>query len=1650
MLACGYNFCIFVKKSFNMKKILFLILIIFSFTNVKASHLMGGEITWECVKMPGPDLGKYIFTMKLYRDCDGIVLNQTPEIVELWDNGVNILNITCDFISNSDISPLCNSANSFPNQALDCLTNPVGAVEEYIYQSTPLQLVGTPPISGWHFTWDECCRNDALDNLLDPDIQGFTLRASMYPFTDPITGMVLPANPCFDSSPVFNESPKTIICSGYPFAYSHNASDPELDSIRYYWAEPLDDGFLAYDPDPANNSPAAIPFVGGFTFNSPIPGGPALNPISGEISYASIISGNYATVTRVESFKCGQKIAEIHRDIQAVLIPCSPLPGGGQNNPPLVPPPLGAQVWTVTQGSTVLDAYETTVTAGELVTFNIQGVDTNLYNGVTQQDLTMEVSGGQIIDPVTSTCANPPCATFVSNLGLPTPIISPGLVEGVFEWQTTCDHVSSDIACGRTTNLYQFSVKVYDDFCPAPAIRNVTLMVYVEADNQMQVSKIEPSCFGNDGEISISPSLSITQIAWDAEIFDLSGNLVAGSYNILGNIGSLSNLSAGNYILRASGAGGCIVEDSVILLLAPNPLNMHTNSTDVSCYGGSDGEISVYLDNGLLPYTFFINGVENINPPPYDSLFTDLTEGTYIITIADSDSCGLVETIYIDAPNFPLQILSSNSVTICDTSLEGFTYAYAAGGTPYSSGVYLFEWYDSNMGSIGVGDSIFNLGVGDYFLEVTDSNDCQANLPITVSTPQLPLEISSLVIEPVVCTGASTGWVVASAGLGTAPYSYVWSDMNGVVLKTTNNVLYGDTLSGLSADTYHLMVSDASGCIKERTIYIVEDPILLEISSVLVADSIDCYGDLDGRAVVTMSPSSGSPSYSYLWDNGETSLVANSLSGGLHTVTVTDSRGCVVVGSVDIPENSQISSTLLITNPISCYGDNDGSIQVSTLGGVQLLTTPGYDYFWSNGVSSNINYIDNLSQGSYFITTRDELGCVIVDSIYLPEPSPLYVNASQILRVSCNGLSDGSAYALGVGGTLPYEFTWLNNSIVDLSSNDSSNVDILFSGLETVSLEDSRGCIIEDTVLITQPEELVVIISDSSFAYCTGVNTASATAFAVGGSSPYTYEWDDNNLVPQSSITALNLDAGTYTVTVEDTRGCLADVSVDLTHVTSTMLAAINTLGPSSGSTSCYGSNDGALTVQVNGGSLPYTYQWFGPTGISFNDSIFNLSEGNYSVTVTDINGCIVNTDQEITSPAPLLYTISSSTNTSCLGSCDGEVELYIQGGVAPYEAQLLDIHSGISLPYSVNSSSLVTGVCTGIYTITIKDANNCDGVLLLGGSDEAILDTTITTDISAVVTQDINCYGSSTGAVSAINPQTSASYSYTWLDLNGNTVSTSSTASSLQAGDYILSSSWNNVAGCTTLDTITILQRSLIFSNAVVNNASCEGRNDGSIITAASGGVGVSYLYSWSPLSATSSSVSNLAAGTYTLTITDANNCSVLESYTVTEPGQLVATVTSSQTYILNASATGGTPPYSYVWEDQNQFGFQVGTGPSYTVGSYGTYYVVVTDANSCESISNSVTYNQGPLSIGDLNTEIYLSVYPNPFREETTVDFGQRINSAEIRIIDIYGKLIELYEITNSDKYVIKRTDKASGVYFIEVEIERQYLSTVKLIIE
>ena len=452
-----------------MKKFfVFILSILFSF-NTFSSHLMGGEITWECLKS-GPDAGKYIFTMKVYRDCSGISVSTITQVIQVW-NHPTVTGIDVDFILQQDVSPLCDPSSS-GNPQLNCASGDPGSVEEYIFQSQPASLPGVPPTAGWQFTWDNCCRNAAITNVLNPSSAGFTLRASMFPFVDPTTGIPTPAEPCFDSSPEFKEQPKTILCTGFPFSYSHNAFDEELDELVYSWGEPLDDFLNVYNP-PVD--PMPLVFNAPYTVSSPLPGSPTLDPSTGEVSYNANISGNFVTCIKVQAWKCNQLVAEIYREVQVVLIACPTMPASPiPNNPPEVSAPF-------LDSLTGAPTYDTTIFAGSLVEFVIDGIDNDLYNGNTPQELVMEVSGGQFADDfqTVSNCLNPPCATFNNAAGVPAPFSNFGTVSGIFRWQTSCNHIAANVGCGQTSNVFTFLVKVYDDFCPANGVKFATIKVTV-------------------------------------------------------------------------------------------------------------------------------------------------------------------------------------------------------------------------------------------------------------------------------------------------------------------------------------------------------------------------------------------------------------------------------------------------------------------------------------------------------------------------------------------------------------------------------------------------------------------------------------------------------------------------------------------------------------------------------------------------------------------------------------------------------------------------------------------------------------------------------------------------------------------------------------------------------------------------------------------------------------------------------------------------------------------------------------------------------------------------------------------------------------------------------------------------------------------
>lgn len=447
-----------------------------------ASHLMGGEITWEC-----QGNGQYIFTVKLYRDCNGTPSDDSITVYVF--NNPALDSIRLRVTSRKDISPACNAGGPVIScQAAE--TQPgwpdspniiAGAVQESVFKSKPITLTGTPPAKGWIFTYDECCRNSSISNLVSPFMYGFTLRAVMYAYSGKNAG------PCFDSSPTFLESPSSVICLGSPFTYNHNASDPDLDSLVYAWDKPYTDFGGIYDPP---NNPSPIKFMDGYSFDSPLPGTkqhalnvPAtINAATGEISFTSYTQGYFVTVVRVEAWKCGQKVAEVYREMQIVLLPCS----------------------TNAKPQVTFTTHKDTVEAGELVTFTVKGHDDGKLANGTPQTLTITASGTQFgagFSSTTTGCLNPPCAT----LSPAAPISGQTDVTTNFSWQTGCDHVSAISDCNPHPNTYTFVFKTQDDFCPAPSQNISTVSITVLAKPVVQSP--QPRC------VAVLPNGDVT-LTW--------------------------------------------------------------------------------------------------------------------------------------------------------------------------------------------------------------------------------------------------------------------------------------------------------------------------------------------------------------------------------------------------------------------------------------------------------------------------------------------------------------------------------------------------------------------------------------------------------------------------------------------------------------------------------------------------------------------------------------------------------------------------------------------------------------------------------------------------------------------------------------------------------------------------------------------------------------------------------------------------------------------------------------------------------------------------------------------------------------------------------------------------------------------------------
>jgi hypothetical protein len=543
-----------------MKKLLLIPFVYCLFLNTVsfASHMMGGEITWTCVT-EGPDAGKFIFHMKAYRDCGGTGGPTGTESLTVT-NYPGFSSIPMNLISQTDISPNCYLDPDPITCAGTTFGNYVGSVEEFVFQSAPVDMSGTPPAAGWIFSWSLCCRNSIVTNLTDADSYSLVLRAVMYSLNN--TEIVR----CYDESPSFAESPSTVICAGFPLVYNQHAFDKELDSLKYTWAPALNvmgGAALGYEP--------------GYSITSPLPGTthnpnniPAImDSITGEIKMTSFTTGFFVTVVKVQAFKCGYLVAEVYREIQVAIIACSAL-----NEAPEITPPF---IDTVANDT----VFSTAVLAGDLVQFEFKGFDDGVNGtgpGALSQELTLTAFSNQFgenfSNPFTG-CINPPCATLTPA----PPIIGTDSVSIFFEWQTDCNHITFNAGCNNSSNKYYFLLSVKDDYCPTPAVTTGIIAITVY-DSESPVIEYIPNLLYTD-----APG---TSFQWF-----LDGIPIGGA-----TFGQYIPLQNGSYVVRVMTLSGCYKDSPpfVINFIDVNEFSNRIPNIKISPNPAID-VVSVNIDN---------------------------------------------------------------------------------------------------------------------------------------------------------------------------------------------------------------------------------------------------------------------------------------------------------------------------------------------------------------------------------------------------------------------------------------------------------------------------------------------------------------------------------------------------------------------------------------------------------------------------------------------------------------------------------------------------------------------------------------------------------------------------------------------------------------------------------------------------------------------------------------------------------------------------------------------------------------------------------------------------------------------------------------------------------------------------------------------
>ncbi|HXP48714.1 MAG TPA: SprB repeat-containing protein, partial [Bacteroidia bacterium] len=794
------------------------------------------------------------------------------------------------------------------------------------------------------------------------------------------------------------------------------------------------------------------------------------------------------------------------------------------------------------------------------------------------------------------------------------------------------------------------------------------------------------------------------------------------------------------------------------------------------------------------------------------------TTTTYTVTDSTGACNGAPQQIIITVNPTPTANVSASPAMICSGSSSTLTASGGIGNYRWSTG--------ATTSAITVSPNTTTT----YTL--TDTATGCGSIPqiITLAVNTTPT-ISVTASPSFICPGSSSNLTASGAkAYSWAPDSDLSADTGAMVTATLIGTL-----------TY--TVTGMNGVCKDtQSIVITVSPMLVltEVASPsVICSGQSCTLTAGGAISYNWSPGIGLNSTSGI------SVSASPTSTTTYTLIGTNGT-CLGIQTAVIVVNPTPVIASSQTNPL-CYGALTGTATASVSNG----TFP-YNYNWSTTPAQTTSTATALAAGIYTVTVTDMNSCTAVATNTITQPTRIRDSISSLTDVKCFGNNNGKVTVGVKGGTPGYTYLW-NTTPVQTQSTAST----LSIGTYTVSIRDVNGCTVNDTAVITQPSLLVPLLTSVN-ALCNDSNGSITSAGTSGGTPGYSYLWSNS-----STASSISAKAGSYTLTVTDTHGCIETSSATINQPTP--IAPLLTATPAL----CNDSNGSITSIGTSGGTPGYSYLWSN----SSTASSISAKVGSYTLTVKDTNGCLETSSATINQPTPIAP-ILTATPALCNDSNGSITSAGTSGGTPGY-----------SYLWSNSYTASSISAKAGSYTVTITDMNGCFS------NDSAVIIQPSHLRDSIISTTNEKCFGDSLGSISVGVTNGTPGYSYSWAPYGGS----NKIATKLTAGIYTVTII--DAGGCIISNVDTIIEPTKLKVLATSSPTSCNGECNGQLASVPSGGT-TPYSYLWNNGS-TSLSVLNVCAGAYSITITDSNNCKADSiGLIVAQPLPITATITTSMAH--------------------------------------------------------------------------------------------------------------------------------------------------------